>query len=378
MTELANQEDGNRSLRIYELAAELHQSDPFDHFVRYRMDDNSYRGVVRGGDKIVLVRRVRDLTDVYLGDLTDGSLRHYQGRGKVLSLLEDIEEFNVIIDLDTNGRRWEGGMRDGNPFGYGILYNEEGLKEYEGFLYNGTKVCWGIDYYDDIEKEKFKGFYLFNTRYGRGVSQDRNEDVEFDGDYISKNPVCRKGKMIVSSSDTRLVIKGSNGMRMLCLEYWQQCLESIVIHEASMTQLHVFSLKNLPKLKTVNIGSNCCCPSKKDTNEDTWFIINSCPSLETIVIGSNSFKNYSSLKLKNLPSLKTLTIEMSCFCKLDYQLRTRWIRGIPIEINTNAYTKRQISCRSIVLMSTTNVLVLPKRSSKVENYLDLGWIIQLF
>ena len=80
----------------------------------------------------------------------------------------------------------------------------------------------------------------------------------------------------------------------------------------------------------------------------------------------------------NLASLKTLSIEMSCFCKLDYQLRTRWIRGIPIEINTNAYTKRQITCRSIVLMSTTNVLVLPKRSSKVENYLDLGWIIQLF
>lgn len=41
--------------------------------------------------------------------------------------------FDGCIDLDTKGRRWEGMIRGNVPFGYGILYNEEGEKEYEGY-----------------------------------------------------------------------------------------------------------------------------------------------------------------------------------------------------------------------------------------------------
>ena len=118
-----------------------------------------------------------------------------------------------------------------------------------------------------------------------------------------------------------------------------------------MTQLRVFSLKNLPKLKEVSIGSSCGCPSKNNTDENTWFVINSCPSLESIVIGDNSFQNYSSFKLKNLPSLKSLTIGMNCFCETVFQLRKYYVRGF--------YTTKQMSLginsrciyRSIVLMS---------------------------
>ena len=36
------------------------------------------------------------------------------------------------IDLDVNGKRWEGGVKDGKPFGWGVLYDGEGKKEYEG------------------------------------------------------------------------------------------------------------------------------------------------------------------------------------------------------------------------------------------------------
>ena len=41
--------------------------------------------------------------------------------------------FDGCIDLDTKGRRWEGMIRGNVPFGYGILYNEEGEKEYEAY-----------------------------------------------------------------------------------------------------------------------------------------------------------------------------------------------------------------------------------------------------
>lgn len=349
MAEHENQEDGTKTICLYELAAELHQSDPFEHFVRYRMDDNSYRGVVRGGDKVALVRRLKDRTDVYLGDLRERSLRHYQGNGKVLSLIEEVEDFNAIIDLDERGRRWEGGAKDGQPFGYGIFYNEDNRKEYEGFACDGKKMCWGIDYYDDIEKEKFRGFFLFNMRYGRGVSQDRNEDMEYDGNYINENPVHRKGKMIISSSDRKRVVKGCRYTKMLCLEYWQQCLESICISGASLTQLYVFSLKNLPKLKEVDVATCCCSPFKRDKKEDTWFVINSCPSLESISIESYSFQNYSSFKLKNLLSLKSLTIGSYCFSGKTHQ-GTR-DRGFVCTEELDSRKTPRIACRSVVLMS---------------------------
>ena len=44
-----------------------------------------------------------------------------------------------IIDLNSRGRRWEGSVVDGNPHGYGIVYNEEGRKEYEGYQVNGAR-----------------------------------------------------------------------------------------------------------------------------------------------------------------------------------------------------------------------------------------------
>lgn len=44
-----------------------------------------------------------------------------------------------IIDLDSGGRRWEGSVVDGNPHGYGTVYDEEGRKEYEGYQVNGAR-----------------------------------------------------------------------------------------------------------------------------------------------------------------------------------------------------------------------------------------------
>ena len=46
------------------------------------------------------------------------------------------------IDLDVNGKRWEGGVKDGKPFGWGVLYDGEGKKEYEGFMMNNVKQCY--------------------------------------------------------------------------------------------------------------------------------------------------------------------------------------------------------------------------------------------
>ena len=42
---------------------------------------------------------------------------------------------NEIIDLNSEGRRWEGGELNGKPFGYGYEYSEDGNLVYEGFVF---------------------------------------------------------------------------------------------------------------------------------------------------------------------------------------------------------------------------------------------------
>ena len=57
-----------------------------------------------------------------------------------------------ILDLNENGFRWEGDCLNGYPFGYGSIYNGNNELIYKGFVYEGMKVCFGIEYYGDIGK----------------------------------------------------------------------------------------------------------------------------------------------------------------------------------------------------------------------------------
>ena len=56
---------------------------------------------------------------------------------------------NVIIDLNSEGRRWEGGELNGKPFGFGREYSEDGNLVFEGFVFEGKKVCFGKEWNDD-------------------------------------------------------------------------------------------------------------------------------------------------------------------------------------------------------------------------------------
>ena len=89
-------------------------------------------------------------------------------------------DFSQLIDLSADGRRWEGGMKNGRPYGYEMLYNEEGRKEYEGFM-DGVKTCNGIDYDEDIERPVYAGSYYQDKRFEKGILYDRHGSVEYAG-----------------------------------------------------------------------------------------------------------------------------------------------------------------------------------------------------
>ena len=55
-----------------------------------------------------------------------------------------------IIDLSVEGDRWEGDVLNGEPFGWGVLYDKNNQRAYEGFQIRSSHVCCGRKYYADI------------------------------------------------------------------------------------------------------------------------------------------------------------------------------------------------------------------------------------
>ena len=56
-----------------------------------------------------------------------------------------------IIDLNDKGERWEGDSLNSIPFGYGSTYNEENQVIFSGFLYEGKKFFFGVEFFADID-----------------------------------------------------------------------------------------------------------------------------------------------------------------------------------------------------------------------------------
>jgi singapore isolate B (sub-type 7) whole genome shotgun sequence assembly, scaffold_3 len=48
-------------------------------------------------------------------------------------------------------------------------------------MMDGIRVCYGKEFYDDIEKVKYEGCYYEGKRFGKGVLYDRNGGIEYDG-----------------------------------------------------------------------------------------------------------------------------------------------------------------------------------------------------
>ena len=98
---------------------------------------------------------------------------------------------NEIIDLNEEGRRWEGGELNGKPFGFGREYSEEGNLVYEGFVFEGKKVCFGKEYNDDVNNNclMYEGGYWNDERWGKGISYDLNGNVDFEGEWMNNHGI---------------------------------------------------------------------------------------------------------------------------------------------------------------------------------------------
>ena len=228
----------------------------------------------------------------------------------------------AVIDLDTKGRRWEGEVNNGKPFGHGVIYDEEGRKEYEGFMINESKTCYGVEYYGDIGRVKYEGCFHNNKRFGKGTLYDRNGVVNYEGLWKNDTPYSSSfdGKTIDNRSESiSIPDKSFNESTTFLLRSFPHSLRRIVIGYNCFECVCFFELDGLSELESVEVERISFTYSTENEAVDnskradsTCRIVN-CSKLKSIRINDCSFSGYHTFELSSLPSLRSIDIGSCCF-----------------------------------------------------------------
>ena len=196
--------------------------------------------------------------------------------------------------------------------GRGYLINEETRTAYrEGEWKDGEEVSG---------KDLFDGWYTPSpTPKPKSVSSFEEEEPK---DVPASSPV----KVTIAGSaelkflsslvtDLTISLNSCNDLNELDLNRFEQ-MQSIEIGDNCFNSVKKFEISSLKFLKSLKIGSNSFTVLKqlngvpeKDDSSNKSFRIVSCPNLESIIIGEQSFVEFSGdFELRDLPSLNNIEI----------------------------------------------------------------------
>lgn len=244
--------------------------------------------------------------------------------------LKEIKQ-NETLDLSVDGDRWEGDVLNGKPCGWGVLYDKENNKTYEGFRIGEKNVCYGHCYYPDIERIEYEGEICDGMRWGRGIQYDRNGTVVYKGEWIND---CRIEKRLEVMRETTgslflhpliedLIIGNccfsENGLTVLDLQEMTR-LRTLRIGSSSFHYVSRLKLIDLPDLVSVSIGS-CCF------NSGYVFIMKDCGSVKSLKMGRDTFPHGNCI-IENTPFLEFIEIgvigganKSGCFISSSLKLK---------------------------------------------------------
>ena len=243
-----------------------------------------------------------------------------------------------IIDLD-HGSRFEGKVlkngKRGIPFGYGEMYDDDGLLLYKGIMINWKRFGYGTSYHDNGLIE-YEGYWCDDNRFGIGKVYDRYGKLVKECEWVNG-----------IESDTDYEGNGSEpmNMRMKHLKLTDNCvlvdwdvslflnLESIEIGDNCFESVQTFQINGLNRLKTIKIGNNSFTQRNGDDKSKSFHILN-CESLESIRIGEESFSDFAGeFELKNLPQLQSIQFGTIGSNSHNFCYSSFVIRGIELILN---------------------------------------------
>ena len=220
-----------------------------------------------------------------------------------------------ILDLNDEGDRWEGDMLNGEPCGWGVLYDKDNHKVYEGFRIGGVNVCYGRSY-SDIERIEYEGGICHGMRWGRGVQYDRSGLVVFDGewmndDHLDTRVVITEASALFHNRVEELVVGDGccNGKEWNRLDLdLVPSLKSLSIGDGCFANVSEVRLVGLSELERVVIGKISFTKSGFCSVPDRDFYLKNCPQLKLLVVGNQSFSGYTVCEIEDVDALEVIEI----------------------------------------------------------------------
>ena len=241
-------------------------------FIKSNLLNHDGNGLIRLGGYCIQVTRTEEPSaqfQVIICHLFD----HKMAVVTTNSLGENLREIdmtdyinNTVIDLSRSGRRWEGGMLNNLPFGYGCEYSDKDNLIFQGFRMGSMNVCYGTEYRDSSVSNHrlFSGHFFNGKRHGLGVVYDLQGEVDYEGEWEDDKAVktapmdilsCIPGGDEIVLSMEQLVIGSNIGntdkIPILRISPFFSHLKSIHIGANSFKQTREFVLDGLGALEEV-------------------------------------------------------------------------------------------------------------------------------
>ena len=247
-----------------------------------------------------------------------------------------------IVDLD-HGSRFEGLIladekegKIGIPFGYGEMYDDDGLLLYEGIVINWKRFGYGTSYHDNglIEYEEY---WCDDNRFGSGKVYDRYGKLVKECEWMNGIESDIEDYEGDGSEPLNIGIKHLKLIDNCVLADWDVSwflnLESIEIGNDCFESVQTFKIDGLNRLKTIKIGINSFTKRYGNDKSKSFHILN-CESLESIQIGEFSFSDFGGeFELKNLPQLQSIQIGSVLGASNNFYHSSFVIRGIELILN---------------------------------------------
>ena len=229
-------------------------------------------------------------------------------------------------------------MKKKVPFGYGEMYDDDGLLIYKGIMINWQRFGYGTSYHNNGLKE-YEGYWCDDNRFGSGKVYDRKGrimdnslwyngiEIEIDYEGDGSEPM-NMGIKHLKLTDKCVLVDWDVS--------WLLNLESIEIGDDCFGSVKTFKIDGLNRLKTIKIANNSFTQEKNSYGIDiskSFHILN-CESLESIQIGEYSFSDFAGeFELKNLPQLQSIQIGTIGSESKNFYYSSFVIRGIELILN---------------------------------------------
>ena len=217
---------------------------------------------------------------------------------------EDLKrvEKKKVLNLSDDGERWEGDVLGNQPFGWGVLYDSEGEKAYEGFRVGEVNVCYGTRYYSDIGVMEYEGEWCDGKRWGKGTQYNRHGDWVYRGDWVNdvqvgdvvEEPLTVDSDVhfqfhsYITTIDFCEGVFNSREIRCLSFESFLN-LHSVVFEDNCFNLTQSLSLVNMANLGFFAVRRNCFRHAKTGALSVTG---RNCPQLETFYVGRHCFTHF--------------------------------------------------------------------------------------